>query len=90
MCFTVKKHTLILAACLVSLSMSFRSLSDEACKRLLGESVVQCFVDPCRSARCIDEPDATCVSNFCGGCGRYFIDERRKVIPAVKCKLVFI
>ncbi|CAF1035266.1 unnamed protein product [Rotaria sordida] len=33
-----------------------------------GEDEVHCTIDPCESATCPAYPDATCVSNYCGGC----------------------
>ncbi|CAF4055856.1 unnamed protein product, partial [Rotaria sp. Silwood2] len=33
-----------------------------------GQKLVQCFRDPCQGATCPAYPDATCVSNYCGGC----------------------
>ena len=32
----------------------------------------QCFVDPCQYAKCTAYPDATCTSNYCGGCNAVF------------------
>ena len=34
--------------------------------------LVNCLVDPCQFATCTD---ATCVSDFCGGCNARFFDE---------------
>ncbi|CAF4651443.1 unnamed protein product [Rotaria sp. Silwood1] len=33
-----------------------------------GQRIVKCFRDPCQGATCPRYPDATCVSNYCGGC----------------------
>ncbi|XP_035671401.1 waprin-Phi1-like [Branchiostoma floridae] len=39
-----------------------------------GVNEVFCFVDPCRFATCAAHPDATCISNYCGGCNAVFYD----------------
>ena len=40
---------------------------------LLGQcSMVNCFVEPCRTASCPAYPNATCVNNYCNGCNAKF------------------
>lgn len=36
------------------------------------EGLVNCIDDPCENAECAAYPDATCYSNFCGGCNAIF------------------
>eukprot|EP00058_Branchiostoma_floridae_P018953 XP_002604442.1 hypothetical protein BRAFLDRAFT_122288 [Branchiostoma floridae] len=36
--------------------------------------MVYCFADPCTVATCPATPDATCVSDYCGGCNANFFD----------------
>ncbi|XP_066282747.1 cuticlin-6-like [Branchiostoma lanceolatum] len=38
------------------------------------EPMVYCFADPCTVTACPATPDATCVSNYCGGCHADFFD----------------
>ncbi|XP_066300514.1 uncharacterized protein [Branchiostoma lanceolatum] len=35
---------------------------------------VNCFADPCTVTTCPANPDATCVSNYCGGCNADFFN----------------
>lgn len=37
-------------------------------------NVVNCFVDPCMFASCRAYAEATCRSNYCGGCNAEFFD----------------
>ncbi|KAK6184830.1 hypothetical protein SNE40_007203 [Patella caerulea] len=39
-----------------------------------GLKVAYCLIDPCRFARCPSHPNATCVSNYCGGCNADFYE----------------
>ncbi|UJR28287.1 hypothetical protein I4U23_009535 [Adineta vaga] len=43
---------------------------------------VNCFVDPCGMAKCNKHPEATCRSNYCGGCNAWFYN---KVGQRVDC-----
>ena len=40
---------------------------------------VNCFVDPCRFAKCPAHPNAKCVSDFCGGCNARFFEDGEEV-----------
>eukprot|EP00736_Rhodelphis_marinus_P011637 Rmarinus@m.10192 len=39
-----------------------------------GVPIANCLVDPCQFATCPAHPDAKCLSNYCGGCNRTFVD----------------
>ena len=39
-----------------------------------GMPVAMCASDPCQNAVCQGHKDATCVPNYCGGCGHGFYD----------------
>ena len=51
-----------------------------------GVPMVYCFIDPCSSATCANHPNATCVSNYCGGCNYNFYDRRGADVTASCCK----
>ena len=44
-----------------------------------GVDVVNCFVDPCLGARCKDFENATCVSDYCGGCNTRWYENGQEV-----------
>ena len=44
-----------------------------------GSEPVNCFADPCQDATCASFPEATCQSDFCGGCNARFFVRRREV-----------
>ena len=37
-------------------------------------NITNCVVDPCKTALCPNFPNASCVSNYCGGCNADFYD----------------
>ncbi|OQV14515.1 hypothetical protein BV898_11237 [Hypsibius exemplaris] len=45
------------------------------------ESIVNCFVNPCRFARCPNVPAAICHANYCGGCNAQWFLGIRDVTP---------
>lgn len=50
---------------------------EEDCSCTDGSDPVNCLVDPCSvAAPCDGRPDATCVSNDCGGCKAEFVDDQ--------------
>ncbi|OQV14517.1 hypothetical protein BV898_11239 [Hypsibius exemplaris] len=41
------------------------------------DSIVNCFVNPCRLAQCSRVPAAVCRANYCGGCSaQWFVGTR--------------
>jgi len=60
--------------CLVTLALL---LSANICEATCpdGTPLVYCFADPCQVNNCPAYPDATCISNYCGGCNAIFYDE---------------
>uniref|UniRef100_A0A7S4I784 Uncharacterized protein n=1 Tax=Vannella robusta TaxID=1487602 RepID=A0A7S4I784_9EUKA len=48
---------------------------DGCCEFCCEEECVECFVDPCDSYVCRDNPDWTCEADYCGGCNRQWFDE---------------
>ena len=40
---------------------------------------VNCFVNPCKFAKCPAHPNARCVSDFCGGCNARFFEDGEEV-----------
>jgi len=45
---------------------------NQDCPCSCPEGEVNCIDDPCQNAECPAYPDATCYSNFCGGCNAIF------------------
>ena len=46
---------------------------------------VYCFVDPCQVTTCPAQPEARCVSDYCGGCNaRFFDDEGNEVTKSCR------
>ena len=37
--------------------------------------LVNCFIDPCQFATCPAFPNASCLSDYCGGCNARFFDK---------------
>ena len=54
--------------------------------------VFNCLADPCAVQSCPNQPNATCQSNFCGGCNARFFDKKGKEVTKKCCpkKLKFI
>lgn len=50
-----------------------------------GVPIVNCFADPCQVNTCEAFPEATCVSNFCGGCNADFFVDGKKVNCSGSC-----
>ncbi|KAL5510211.1 hypothetical protein EMCRGX_G005719 [Ephydatia muelleri] len=51
-----------------------------------GVPLVECLVDPCRSATCPAHPHAVCVADYCGGCNAKFFDRDGKEVTS-SCNL---
>ncbi|MCU0662237.1 MAG: hypothetical protein MUC50_07915 [Myxococcota bacterium] len=50
----------------------------DSCACTDGSQPVNCFADPCSVSTCGD-PEATCTSNYCGGCNAEWLDARGAV-----------
>ncbi|XP_064403941.1 kielin/chordin-like protein isoform X2 [Halichondria panicea] len=47
-----------------------------------GTPIYNCLLDPCRTARCPLYPEATCCSNYCGGCNYNFTTSTTEDVTA--------
>lgn len=40
---------------------------------------VNCFIEPCKFAKCAAFPNAVCINNYCEGCNAFFYENGQKV-----------
>jgi len=50
------------------------TIRDGCCERCCEESCANCFLDPCDGYSCQGYPGYKCLSNYCGGCSRDWVN----------------
>lgn len=54
--------------------------------RITCSNTVNCLVDPCKNKVCEQYPNATCTSNYCGGCSAVWTLNKKIVdCKCIKC-----
>ena len=64
-------------------SVGYGNTRDEVTSATPCNNIVNCFVDPCMFASCRAYPQATCQSNYCGGCNAEFFDASGSDVTAL-------